>query len=214
MTEQLSQGARFYIEDGAAPTSHTISSVSKASPAVVAVGSATGLAVGDIVVPKNTGFKTIDDMPFRVSVVSTLNITLEDSDTSDEVGTANTSTSSLDEYAFVEWCVVEFSTTSPAGTVIDVTTMCDVARRTRSGLPGQQSWTGNGFWDTADPAFPIVRAAYRGGDLQVFKLQWKDNSGITFRGTVDSLDMASGVDKAVTRNVGGKISGFINGVSA
>lgn len=214
MTEQLSQGGRFYIWDGLTPTTHTITAVSKAAPAVVAVGSATGLAVGDIVVPKNTGFKTIDDMPFRVSVVSSLNITLEDSDTTAEAGTANTATSSLDEYAFVEWCTVELNTTQPAGTIIDVTTMCDVARRLRSGLPGQASWTANGFWDTADLSFPVVRAAYRSGDLQVFKLQWKDNSGVTWRGTVDSLDMSSGVDKAVTKNVGGKISGFINGVSA
>lgn len=214
MAEQMSQGARFYIWDGAAPTSHTITAVSKASPCIIAVGSATGLAVGDIVVPKNTGFKTIDEMPFRVGAVSTLNITLEDSDTSDEAGTANVSTSSLDEYAVIEWCLVDFAQQSPAGTVIDVTTMCDVARRTRSGLGGQQTWTGSGFWDIADPAFPIVRAAYRSGDQQVFKLQFKDNTGVLFRGTLDSLDMAAGVDKAVTRNAGGKISGFINGVSA
>lgn len=207
MAAKSSQGTRVFIWDGVAPTAHAITAVSIAAPAVVTVASATGLAVGDIVVPKDTGFKSIDGFPFRVAVVATNDITLEDSDTTDETGTVTEG--SLDEYALVELCVANFTTDQPAGTVLDVTTMCDVARRTLSGLPGQGTWTANGFHDGADNAQQIARDAYRSGDDQVFRLIFRDASGVLFAGVLNQLNIAAAVDSPVAITLGGTINGRV-----
>lgn len=207
MAAKSSQGTRVYIWNGAAPANHVISAVTKASPAVVTVASATGIAVGDIVVPKATGFKSIDDFPFRVAAVSTNDITLEDSDTTDEAGTANAG--DLDEYTLVELCVANFTTDQPAGTTLDVTTMCDVARRTLSGLPGQGTWTANGFHDGSDASQQIAREAYRSGDDQVFRLIFRDGSGVLFAGVLNQLNIGAAVDAPVTIALGGTINGRV-----
>lgn len=207
MAAKSSQGTRVYIDNGAAPTAHVITSVTKASPAVVAVVSATGLAVGDIVTPRDTGFKSIDDFPFRVAAVSALNITLEDSDTSGETGTVTAG--SLDEATLIELCVANFTTDQPAGTTLDVTTMCDVARRTLSGLPGQGTWTANGFHDGADASQQIARQAYRDGDDRIFRLIFRDSSGVLFAGVLNQLNIGSAVDAPVTITLGGTINGRV-----
>lgn len=207
MAAKSSQGTRVFIDNGAAPTAHVISAVTKASPAVVTVVSPTGIAVGDIVVPKDTGFKSIDEFPFRVATVATNDITLEDSDTSDETGTATTG--SLDEVTLVELCVANFTTDQPAGTTLDVTTMCDVARRTLSGLPGTGTWTANGFHDGSDASQQIARQAYRDGDDRIFRLIFRDASGVLFAGVLNQLNIASAVDAPVTIALGGTINGRV-----
>lgn len=207
MAAKSAQGTRVYISNGAAPVTHVISAVSKASPAVVTVVSPTGIAVGDIVVPKDTGFKSIDDFPFRVATVATNDITLEDSDTSDETGTVTAG--SLDEVTLVELCVANFTTDQPAGTVQDVTTMCDVARRTIAGLPGQGTWTANGFHDGADASQQIAREAYRSRDDQVFRLVFRDGSGVLFGGVLNQLNIGAAVDAPVTIALGGTINGRV-----
>lgn len=207
MANQSSQGTRIEMWDGIAPVTHAITGVTKATPAVVSVAVATGLTVGDIVVPKNTGFKSIDEFPFRISAVSTLAITLEDSDTSAEPGAAIAG--SLDEYQLVEVCMAGFSTNQPAGSQIDVTTMCDVARRTLTGLPGQGTFSANGFWDAADTVQAIARAAYRSALQQVFRVRFKDNSGAMFRGALNQLNFAAAVDAGVTITMGGTINGRV-----
>lgn len=207
MAAKSAQGTRVYISNGAAPTTHVVSAVTKASPAVVTVVSPTGIAVGDIVVPKDTGFKSIDDFPFRVATVATNDITLEDSDTSDETGTVTAG--SLDEVTLVELCVANFTTDQPAGTVQDVTTMCDVARRTIAGLPGQGTWTANGFHDGADASQQIAREAYRNRDDQVFRLIFRDGSGVLFAGVLNQLNIGAAVDAPVTIALGGTINGRV-----
>lgn len=208
MANISSQGTRIYIWDGVAPSNHVITAVTKAKPAVVSVVSATGLAVGDIVVPSGTGFASIDDMPFRVSAVAALDITLEDSDTTDEAGTADAG--DLDEYNLIELCVANFNANQPAGATLDVTTMCDVARKTLTGLPGQGTWTANGFWNVSDAAQLAARDAYRSQELQVFRAIFRDNSGIVFRGTMGQNDIGTAVDAPVTVAFGGNIFGFVN----
>jgi hypothetical protein len=203
-----SQGTKVEIWNGVAPVQHVTTAVTKAKPAVVSVAVATGLAVGDVVVPVGTGFKSIDDMPFRVSAVSTLDITLEDSDTTAEAGTAVAG--HLDEYTLVELCMANFQVNQPAGATLDVTTMCDVARKSLTGLAGQGTWTANGFWDVSDANQLIARDAYRSQNLQVFRAKFRDNSGILFRGTLGQNDIGTAVDAPVTVAIGGNIYGYVN----
>lgn len=207
MAAKSSQGTRVFISNGAAPTTVTITAVTKASPAVVSVSSAAALAVGDIVMPRNTGFKSIDEFPYRVAAISTLDITLEDSDTTGETGTVTAG--DLEEHTLIELCVANFTTDQPAGTTLDVTTMCDVARRTLSGLPGQGTWTANGFHDGGDASQQIAREAYRSGDDQVFRLIFRDGSGVLFAGVLNQLNIGAAVDAPVTIALGGTINGRV-----
>lgn len=203
-----SQGTKIEMWNGVAAVSHVTTAVTKAKPAVVSVAVATGLAVGDIVVPSGTGFKSIDDMPFRVSAVSSLDITLEDSNTVAETGTAVAGT--LSEYTLSELCVANFNVNQPDGATLDVTTMCDVARKSLTGLSGQGTWSANGFWDVSDAAQLLARDAYRSRDLQVFRAKFRDGSGILFRGTLGQNDIGSAVDAPVTVAFGGNVYGFVN----
>ena len=211
MTAISSQGTKILMWNGVAPVANPITSITKAKPAVVTLVAAGLVAVGDIVVPKGTGYKSLDDMPFRVSVAAAGVVTLEDSDTTAELG-AGTS-GSLDEYHLIELCVANFSTKEPAGTTHDVTTMCDVARKTLTGLPGLGSWSAAGYWDGSDAAQLVARNAYRTGALQVFQLAFNDGSGVAFRGALNQFDIGTAVDAPVSITLGGTISGYVNRVT-
>lgn len=211
MAAESSQGTKVLMWNGVTPVTHVVSGVTKAAPAVVSVVSATGLAVGDIVVPKDTGFRSIDDQPWKVSVVSTLAITLEGSDTTDEVNTATSG--SLDEYTMAEICMAGFSVSRPAGTTLDVTTMCDTSRKTLTGMPGQASWKANGFWDGVDAVQKLAEAAYASGDPQVFQMKFRDGTGVAFAGALNIFDIDAAVDKPVTIAIGGTVTGAVNRVS-
>jgi hypothetical protein len=200
-----------YVADpDAVAVSADIASATKAAPAVVTFDTAVpvGTVVGSVLIPRNTGWKSLDDKPFRVSNVAGLNITLEKSDTSDEIPDLDAA-ASADLAQWVEFCMATLTFTSPPGNDIDVTTLCDDERETVAGMPAPSTWAATGFWDADDTVQDMLEALKRSGDKTTYQALFRDGSGLIFLATTTSFDVAAGVDQAVTLNTGGTVSGGI-----
>src|SRR5258708_36446114 len=78
------QGSVSMISDNVDAVTNVIASATKAKPCVITLAAGGGVdpVVGDIVVPRNTGWNSIEGMPFRVSAAAGGANTLEDNDTS------------------------------------------------------------------------------------------------------------------------------------
>lgn len=216
MARITSQGTVIRISDPATtPDSGDIASATTAKPCVVTLGvGATAPAVGDLVVPRNTGWASIDGRPFRVGVVAAQAVTLVDSDTTAETNPIMTSTDEppavLETPGWLELCRSTFNLNAPAGATIDITTLCDTAHRTVPGLPALGTWTANGFYDMNDNAMFAARDAYRRGDDVLLDVRFRDGGGVTFAGTVNTFDLTLGVNAAVANNIGGNVDGEVS----
>jgi len=192
----------------------TIASATKAKPCVLTL--ATGVPapqVGEIVIPKNTGWPSIEFMPFKVSAVNAQAITLEDSDTTGEAAALNTDGTdpaiALGP-TWLELCRSNFNANNPAGATIDVTTLCDISHRIVSGLPAIGTWTAAGFYDCKDDAMFRARDYYRSGEDCVIDVILPDGCGWTFMAIVNTFDVTLGVNAAVANNIGGQIDGQVH----
>lgn len=216
MARITSQGTVIMIDDPAtAPASADIASATKAKPCVVTLAAAAvAPAVGDVIVPRDTGWKSLDGRPFKVSAVALLVITLEDSDTTGEVDAIKTSADDppavIEKPAWLELCRSTFNLNAPAGATIDVTTLCDDAHRIVPGLPALGTWTAAGFYDMNDDAMFAARDAYRSGDDVLLDVRFRDGSGVTFAATVNTFDLTLGVNAAVANNIGGNVDGLVS----
>jgi hypothetical protein len=208
MARLSSQGSTIRIQAAGVPPTATATAGTKAKPCVLTIG-ATPPVVGDIIVPRNTGFPSLDGMPYKVITVAAGSVTLEDSDTTAEVGTFN-ATSTIDKPLFIELCRSNFNANSPAGATIDVTTLCDDAHRIVAGLPAIGTWTGAGFYDKNDTALFRARDAYRTGAKVVLDVMTVDGSGWCFMAIVNTFDLTAGVNAAIAANLGGQIDGRIS----
>jgi hypothetical protein len=214
MARLSSQGSIIMISDNeAAEVSVNITAATKAKPCVLTIEAGAGApVVGDIVVPRDTGWNTIEGTPFKVSVVAANAVTLEDSDSSREVADINTTApaAKLDKPTFLELCRSNFTANSPAGATIDVTTLCDIAHRIVSGLPAIGTWNAAGFYDANDGALARARDYYRTGEECVVDVRLRDGTGWTFAGIVNTFDVTLGVNAAVGNTVGGQIDGQVH----
>lgn len=209
MSRISSQGTVIKIQSGAAAVDTSpITAVTKAAPAVLTIATSDAV-LGDIVVPSGTGFPSIDGRPFKVSAKTATNVTLEDSDTTDEPGTANAD-GVLNIPPMVELCRSTFTVNNPAGATIDVTTLCDDAHKIVSGLPAIGTWQANGFYDYTDAAMLKARSYYRSGEVVTFMATFRDQSGLVFNANVNVYDIAAGINAAVTNNLGGNIDGLVS----
>lgn len=212
MSRISSQGTVIQIQSGASPAGAPITAATKAKPCVLTGTTLTG-AVGDIVVPKGTGFASIDGRPFKVTAATAgTSVTLGDSDTSAEVGTLGAG-AILEEPPLVELCRSTFTVNNPAGATIDVTTLCDDAHKIVSGLPAIGTWQANGFYDYADSAMAKARDYYRSGEVVTLVATFRDKSGIAFNANVNLFDISAGVNAAVTNNLGGNVDGLVSAFS-
>jgi hypothetical protein len=215
MSRITSQGTVIMINDPATdPVSHDVASATKAKPCVLTLGIGSAPVVGAIVVPRNTGWLSLDDRPFKVKTVAAQAITLEDSDTSAEVAdiktSADTPSAVVEEPSWLELCRSTFNLNAPAGATIDVTTLCDDAHRIVPGLPAVGTWTANGFYDMDDMAMFAARDAYRSGSDVVIDVRFRDGGGVTFVGTVNTFDLTLGINAAVANNLGGNVDGLVS----
>ncbi len=205
---QSSQGTKFMVQSGDLAAGTAISAATKAKPATITFDTAApaGLAVGDVVVPQLTSWKSLDNRPFEVSVLALLVATLFDSNTTNEANAlaAGAVASKVD---FSEACMATLTLTNPAGTTIDATTLCDDSRVTLSGMPAISTWQATGFWDADDAVQARLQDLYKSGQYVVFKVEFADGSGLTFSANVTSFDIRAGVDQAVAITVGGNLSG-------
>jgi hypothetical protein len=203
-----SQGAKFMVQSGDLAAGADIASATQAKPATITFDTAApaGIAVGSIVQVQKSGWKSLDNRPFEVSVFATLVATLYDSDSTGEANalSADAVASVVD---FSEACMATITLSNPAGTTIDATTLCDDARVTLSGMPAISTWQATGFWDADDAVQSRLQDLYRSGAYVAFKVQFVDGSGLTFSGNVTSFDIRAGVDQAVAITVGGNLSG-------
>jgi hypothetical protein len=205
---QSSQGTKFMVQSGDLAAGTALAAATKAKPATISFDTAApaGLAVGDIVVPSLTSWKSLDNRPFEVSVLAALVATLFGSDTTKEVNPFGAG-ALASVVAFSEACMATLTLSNPAGTTIDATTLCDDARVTLSGMPAVSTWQATGFWDADDAVQARLQDLYTSGEYVVFKVQFADGSGVTFSGNVTSFDIRAGVDQAVAITVGGNLSG-------
>lgn len=218
MSRITSQGTIIMVSDPAvAPTTLDIESATKAKPCVLTLATGTAPAAGDIIVPRNSGWKSLDDRPLKVSAVTGQAVTLEDTDTSAEPSAINTGASDPPAVAemvgaggWLELCRSTFNLNAPAGATIDVTTLCDDAHRIVPGLPAIGTWTAAGFYDMNDTAMFVARDAYRTGDTLMFDVRFRDGSGVTFMGTVNTFDLTLGINAAVANNIGGNVDGLVS----
>lgn len=211
MARISSQGTKMYVLDPATSLEGAgIMSATKASPCVVTFDTAipVGAVVGSVIIPRNTGWKSLDDKPFKVSNISTLAVTLAKSDTTDEIpDLSGDATGDLAE--FTEFCMATLTFTSPPGNDIDVTTLCDDEREVVAGMPAAATWAATGFWDSADPVQDVLDSLQDSGAKTAYQAIFRDGSGLLFLATTTSFDVSAGVDQAVTLNSGGTVSGGI-----
>ena len=211
MSRISSQGTTIFIESADAPAGDPITAAAKAKPCVLTVTTATAV-VGDVVVPRGTGFSSLDDRPFPVIAAAAGSITLGDSDTTGEAGVVAAGT--LELPPLEELCRSTFTINNPAGATIDVTTLCDDAHKIVSGLPAIGTWQANGFYDKDDVAMWAARDYYRSGEIVTFKVIFRDGSGLAFAANVNTFDVTAGINAAVTNNMGGNISGLVSAIPA
>lgn len=211
MSRLSSQGTKFYVQNAVLPAGTAMTAITKAAPAEITVAALpVGWVNGSVVVPTGTGWKSIDGKPFAISDINVPANTLEllGSDTTEELADAVLGDVAL--VPFGESCMATMTFTSPAGTTIDVTTLCDVARETIDGMPGVSTWSATGFWDRADPMQARLRALKNTGEQVAFRVEFNDGSGLVFRASVNQFDIRMGVDQAVAFTIGGNMSGAIN----
>lgn len=212
MSRLSSQGSLIMISDSLNLVSGNIASATKSAPCTITLSEAPDPppVVGDTVIPRGTYFKSLDGMPFRVSQVAGLVLTLEDTDTTNEIYPQIAPNAKLDFTSWLELCRSNFNANSPAGATIDVTTLCDDAHKIVAGLPAVGTWTAAGFYDVNDVAMFKARDAYRTGDDVGLQVVLNDGSGWVFLGIVNTFDLTLGLNAAVANNIGGQIDGRVN----
>lgn len=202
-----STGTKFYVQATDLAAGTTITSATKAKPCVLSMAAVPPEAVvGALVQVIGTGWKSLDNLVFEVEAVTTGTVTLHDSDTSDET-TTMLAGATMAVVPMSEACMATLTFNSPAGNVVDVTTLCDIARETVSGMPAISTWQATGFWDKDDPVQSRLRDLYRSGKRVAFKVVFSDGSGLAFRANVNTFDVRAGVDQSVAITVGGSMSG-------
>jgi hypothetical protein len=212
MSRISSQGSLIMISDDLKIVQGNLTSATKASPCTVTLTAATDPppVVGDTVIPRGTFWKSLDDQPFRVSAIAGLVLTLEDSDTTNEITPDILGSAKLDFTSWLELCRSNFNANSPAGATIDVTTLCDNAHKIVAGLPAIGTWTAAGFYDVNDFAMFRARDCYRSGEKMGIQVVLADGSGWVLLGIVNQFDLTLGLNAAVANNIGGQIDGRIN----
>jgi hypothetical protein len=214
MSRLASQGSVIMISNDLEANLWPIESATKAKPCVLTL--AVGVPApqkGEIVVPRNTGWNSIEFMPFKVLDVAGQQVTLEDSDTTGESSTINSAGTPAAELfgpTWLELCRSNFNANNPAGATVDVTTLCDIAHRIVAGLPAVGTWTAAGFYDCSDTAMFRARDAYRSGEDVAIDVRLPDGCGWTFMAIVNTFDVSLGVNSAVANNIGGQIDGQVH----
>ena len=204
-----SQGTKFYVEmsRGAASIPVTTVPVAAAPVALVWTTPPATIATGDALVPEGFGWKSIDNKVFPAGNVGATGAELFGSDATREIGPASAGT--VKEVTFGESCMATITLASPAGTTIDVTTLCDTARETIDGMAGISTWQATGFWDASDPMQGAMRAYKKSNQKVAMQVEFNDGSGMVFMGTVNQFDVTVGIDQAVAFTIGGNVSGDI-----
>jgi hypothetical protein len=206
---QSSTGTKFSVQTGDLAAGTAITSATRAKPAVVTVAALpVGLVEGEAVSVRGSNWKSVDNRAFTADPVVANAITLNESDSSDEMNAALVG-ATIVEISFSESCMATLTFNSPAGNVIDQTTLCDEARVTTSGMPAISTWQATGFWDATDAVQSRLADLYSSGAYVFFRCEFADGSGLMFNANVNSFDVRAGVDQSVAITTGGSMSGKV-----
>jgi hypothetical protein len=206
---QSSTGTKFSVQSHDLPAGAALSAATKAKPCKLTMAAVPGtMTDGVAIVVRESGWKTIENRPFTASDVTVTTVDLTESDTTDEVnGMLTTARGAVIPWS--ESCMATLVFNSPAGNVIDQTTLCDEARVTTSGMPAIATWQATGFWDATDAVQSRLHDLYGTGEYVAFRCEFPDGSGLMFNANVNSFDVRAGVDQAVAIAVGGAMSGKV-----
>lgn len=196
MARESTIGSTFKLQTLPAAASAPMTAVVKAASTTTITATGT-YAKGDFVILAGTGLATLDrKTAHRVSAIAAGTFTI---DTGTSAETATPTMGTVTKAAFTTICFAEFGVESPAPNEVDVTTMCDLARRNVAGLANTGSATFGGPLDLADPGQQALLAAFRDGLPR--QLVWTTRGGQNgmLYGVVTSYAAApQGVEQAVT----------------
>lgn len=187
----------------------TITSITKANPAVVTITSH-GYANGDVVVLNVEGMQELNKVAARIANVSTNTFELEGID-STNFGTFTSGTAArISAWDPVAWAR---SVNLPNGsaTEIELTTLGDITRQYTYGMPDAARGSIEGLFDPTHIATANLRAATRANAERAFRLTWKNGVKAIFNSNVSAGDgFSQGLNEAATTSVDITVRGFVN----
>lgn len=202
-----SQGTRFFIQLIAGALSpKTITSISKASPAVV-TSTAHGLATGDIVALAGVvGMTEINglDAPVKVLTANTFELTGIDS----TAFTTYTSGGTATPYSFIESSQHKsYNFDDPGASDVDITTMVSDEKEYSTGLPDPGNFTADMHYVEDDAAQIEIETARGDGLSRWFKIKKRNGYFKCFYGSVKSFNDAGAIDGSNAGTLSVRVSG-------
>jgi len=211
MTAVATKGLAIYLhKGGVAATELVPTAISKASPAVVTVASATGLTKGDVVKMESTGFKELDGKTFVLGTVDTTANTFEllGADT-----TASTATLGATPKAHVykaadqiKLCLSSIDFSTEAGGSVSVGTFCDPSATISTPATTAGTVTLNGFIDKADTGYAELLKAAEDGVARMIEIVLPQDQGyIVAPVTLSSIGWQTPLEGAIGFTASGSL---------
>lgn len=202
MSAKSSKGTRVCItKSGATAQALVPTAITKAKPAKITVADTTGMAVGDIVLPKQTGFAELDGKMFVVGTVDLngTDFTLLGSDTTASTGTLG-NTPSIDHYDQNEmiclcWSSLTFNPEEPG--TINVGTYCDPSATIPSAQVGAGTINFGGYVDITAADYIEMLKAGEDNVMRYLRVMFPNNGYLVFPVTFSAITWDAPLEGAV-----------------
>lgn len=213
MSAKSSKGLTICITTGAStPTNIVATAISTAKPAIVSIASTTGMADGDIVVCKSTGFTELDGKSFIVAnMVADTTFELLGSDTTGSTGTLAT-TPTIDHYAVSDMeclCLSDLGMNQDEQATIAVGTYCTPSASIVSAAGSAGTVTFSGYVNIADKDYKELLLAGEDGKMRYIRIMLPTNgyllAPVTFGSMAFSLPLDGAISYTGTGVLGSKI---------
>jgi hypothetical protein len=211
MTAVATKGLAIYLhKGGVAATELVPTAISKASPAVVTVASATGLTKGDVVKMESTGFKELDGKTFVIGTVDTTANTFQliGADTTASTGTLGATPKAHVYKAAdqIKLCLSSIDFSTEAGGSVSVGTFCDPSATIATPAATAGTVTLNGFIDKADTGYAELLKAAEDGVARMIEIVLPQDQGyIVAPVTLSSLGWQTPLEGAIGFTASGSL---------
>ena len=206
-----SKGLAIYLhKGGVAATELVPTAISKASPAVVTVASATGLTKGDVVKMESTGFKELDGKTFVIGTVDTTANTFQliGADTTASTGTLGATPKAHVYKAAdqIKLCLSSIDFSTEAGGSVSVGTFCDPSASIATPAATAGTVTLNGFIDKADTGYAELLKAAEDGVARMIEIVLPQDQGyIVAPVTLSSIGWQTPLEGAIGFTASGSL---------
>ena len=206
-----SKGLAIYLhKGGVAATELVPTAISKASPAVVTVASATGLTKGDVVKMESTGFKELDGKTFVIGTVDTTANTFQliGADTTASTGTLGATPKAHVYKAAdqIKLCLSSIDFSTEAGGSVSVGTFCDPSATIATPATTAGTVTLNGFIDKADAGYAELLKAAEDGVARMIEIVLPQDQGyIVAPVTLSSIGWQTPLEGAIGFTASGSL---------